>query len=142
MPARSWRGKLSGNVPENRAAVRWPSAKRRSYDPAALDPRPGEAVTIIRSLLALAILACLSPIAGLAYVGCMANRYGCTVHEGFPNPCVVDGVDIGQRLYTLGVMGWVLLATIPIAGLIALAWIAIEVVRWLARRRRAAGPAA
>lgn len=91
-----------------------------------------------RGIAALAMLACLAPAVGLAYVAYMANRYGCTVHEGFANPCIVDGVDIGERLYTLGVMGWLLLATLPVFVAIALLWVVVEIARWVMRRRSAA----
>jgi hypothetical protein len=90
-----------------------------------------------RAIAALAMLACLSPVAALTYVAYMANRYGCTVHEGFVNPCIVEGVDIGARLYALGMTGWLLLATLPVFVAVAALWIVVEVARWVAARRRA-----
>lgn len=95
-------------------------------------------ITLFRILAALVLLACLAPIAAVTYVAIMAQTYGCVVHEGFVNPCVVDGVDIGQRLYTLGMMGWLLLVTLPAFVATALIWIVVETVRWIVRRRVAA----
>jgi hypothetical protein len=35
------------------------------------------------------------------------------VDEGSVHPCVINGKDYGQLLYTLGVMGWLMLVTLP-----------------------------
>ena len=41
---------------------------------------------------------------------------GCTLNETAAAPCVVFGVDLGKTLYTLGVMGWLGVVTLPTGG--------------------------
>ena len=72
-------------------------------------------------------------------VGAVSAICGCTVNESSPTPCVVFGVDIGKPLYTLGVMGWLGIVTLPSGG-IALALYTVFVVAesMIARRKRRA----
>src|ERR1044072_9060756 len=69
-------------------------------------------------VLALIILIALAPVGSVIACGVIANAHGCRVDEGSVHPCVINGKDYGQLLYTLGVMGWLMLVTIP-AGLFA-----------------------
>lgn len=50
--------------------------------------------------------------------GAIANAYGCRVDEGSAHPCIINGQDYGELLYSLGVMGWLMLVTLP-TGLVA-----------------------
>jgi hypothetical protein len=50
--------------------------------------------------------------------GAIANAYGCKVDEGSVHPCVINGRDYGELLYSPGVMGWFMLVTLP-GGLVA-----------------------
>ena len=77
------------------------------------------------------------PILVVLTAGTVASANGCTLHEGFPNPCVVGGTDIGGTLYAMGVIGWFMLATIPLGIAAAVIWTLV----WLALRRRASRPA-
>ena len=52
--------------------------------------------------------------------GWIANAHGCKVDEGSVHPCIINGKDYGQLLYTLGVLGWLMLALSPLG-------------RWLSR---------
>lgn len=68
----------------------------------------------------------------------IAKANGCTLHEGNSYPCHVFGTDIGMHLYTMLVLGWLMLLSIPY-GLIALAcWLAALIVhlvlRWVQRK--------
>ena len=38
----------------------------------------------------------------------IANMYGCKVDEGSAHPCIINGHDYGEFLYSLGVMDWLL----------------------------------
>jgi len=68
--------------------------------------------------------------------GLIANAYGCRVDEGSVHPCVIGGKDYGQLLYTLGVMGWLMLVTLP-AGVFAFAiWLIVLVLHRSAWRKR------
>lgn len=90
----------------------------------------------LRIAFVLGLLVCFAPIGSVIAAAWIAERHGCVLHEGFVNPCVVNGKDIGETLYAMGVMGWLMLATLPIAALLVLAWIAIEIIIAIRRRRR------
>lgn len=85
--------------------------------------------------LTLGIALCLAPVGGVIWSSWFAKRHGCTLHEGFANPCIVDGTDWGETLYTAFVSGWFMLVTLPVAGLLALA-LAGLVIRDIWRRLR------
>ena len=66
----------------------------------------------------------------------IANAYGCKVDEGSVHPCIIYGQDYGHLLYSLGVMGWFMLVTIP-AGLIAfVSWLIFLILHRVAWRKR------
>src|SRR5436309_3579402 len=71
-------------------------------------------------LLALLVIFAFAfaPIGSVMWCGAIANAYGCKVDEGSVHPCVINGQDYGELLYSLGVMGWFMLVTVP-AGLVA-----------------------
>ena len=64
--------------------------------------------------------------------GAIANAYGCKVDEGSVHPCVINGHDYGELLYSLGVMGWFMLVTIP-GGLVAfVSWLIFLILHLVA----------
>lgn len=66
----------------------------------------------------------------------IAKGNGCTLHEGNSHPCHVFGTDIGMLLYTMFVLGWLMLLTIPY-GLIALVcWLVALIIHLVMRRVR------
>ena len=66
----------------------------------------------------------------------IANAYGCKVDEGSVHPCIINGHDYGELLYSLGVMGWFMLVTIP-GGLVAFAsWLIFLILHRVAWRKR------
>src|SRR5881275_1159574 len=64
-------------------------------------------------VLVLIVLVALAPVGSVVACGLIANAHGCRVDEGSVHPCVINGKDYGQLLYTLGVLGWLMLVTIP-----------------------------
>jgi hypothetical protein len=82
------------------------------------------------------IAVCLLPVLGISVAVAVARLNGCTLHEGFANPCVVMGRDIGSALYSLGVLGWLSLATLPLALGVATVWFAVEIFARVRRRQR------
>jgi hypothetical protein len=87
-------------------------------------------------LLVVILLIAAAPLISVTVAGWIAESHGCTLHEGFVNPCIVDGEDMGDTLYTMFVMGWFMLVTLP-AGLVALlVWIIVAVTLLIAGRRR------
>jgi len=95
---------------------------------------------IRNALLILVILLILAwtvwPVVLVAVAGNIASANGCQLDEGSVHPCIVNGLDMGEQLYGMGVMGWFMLVTIP-TGLLALAiYGAILLGVWLVRRAR------
>jgi hypothetical protein len=70
----------------------------------------------------------------------IANAYGCKVDEGSAHPCIINGHDCGELLYSLGVMGWFMLVTIP-GGLVAfVSWLIFLILHRVAWRKRVCPP--
>jgi hypothetical protein len=87
-------------------------------------------------VLGLIVIVALAPIGSVIACGVIANAHGCRVDEGSVHPCIINGKDYGQTLYTLGVMGWFMLVTLP-AGAFAFAlWLAILLLHRSAWRKR------
>jgi hypothetical protein len=79
-----------------------------------------------------------APIGSVILCSVIANAYGCKVDEGSVHPCIINGHDYGELLYSLGVMGWFMLVTIP-AGLIAFAsWLIFLILHRLTWRKQLA----
>ena len=74
------------------------------------------------------------PLIPAIVAGVIAASFGCKLDEGNVHPCIVLGKDIGEILYTMGVMGLFAMGTFP-TGILAL--IVFTVIVWL--RKRAAG---
>ncbi|APX11868.1 hypothetical protein [Tateyamaria omphalii] len=88
-------------------------------------------------VLILLLVICALPILSVAASSGLANAYGCTLHEGFSNPCVIWGKDRGGTLSGMFVMGWFMLITVPAGAAILLVLvIQITVDLWTRVRRR------
>jgi len=90
-------------------------------------------------VLALIVLVALAPIGSVITCGWIANAHGCKVDEGSVHPCMINGKDYGQLLYTLGVLGWLMLVTLPVGALAFTIWLIILILHRASWRRRA-GP--
>jgi hypothetical protein len=91
-------------------------------------------------VLALIVLVALAPIGSVVACGLIANAHGCKVDEGSVHPCIINGQDYGQLLYTLGVLGWLMLVTIPGGAFAFAIWLIVLILhreRW--RKRFIAG---
>ena len=82
-----------------------------------------------------------APVGSVVACGLIANAHGCRVDEGSVHPCVIGGKDYGQLLYTLGVMGWLMLITLPAGASAFATWLIVLVLHRSAWRRRTANPA-
>jgi hypothetical protein len=60
---------------------------------------------------------------GLGFV--LAHLTGCRVDEASAHPCLVAGIDIGGLLYTLLVMGWLVILLLPFMLLTLVIWLGI-----------------
>src|SRR5512147_697516 len=85
-------------------------------------------------VICLIILFALSPLLVALGAGTIAEANNCQLDEGSVYPCVMNGKDIGQILYELGVLGWLFLATLPL-GLAALAIYLVAVVGYYLIKR-------
>lgn len=74
------------------------------------------------------------PIVSVLVAGTIASWNGCRLDEGSVHPCVVNGADLGSTLYAMGMMGWFMIATIPLGLMAVVVWTLVWVV--LARRAR------
>ena len=87
-------------------------------------------------ILLLIVLVALAPIGSVVACSLIANRYGCHVDEGSVHPCLVDGKDYGPLLYQLGVMGWLMLLTLPAGAIAFCLWLIILFLHHKAWRKR------
>lgn len=91
---------------------------------------------IFRAVMSLALLACLSPLLSMAVAEILGQIHGCKVDFVSTQPCVAGGEDISGTLRTLGMMGYFLMATLPVAAGVVATWIIVELIVW-ARRHAA-----
>lgn len=87
------------------------------------------------AVLLIALAVCLLPLVGVVAATWFAQWHGCALHEGFSNPCVVNGVDYGETLSTLFVSGWFMLMTMPVAFILVII-LGVMGLRDMIRRRR------
>ena len=91
-------------------------------------------------VLAFIVLIATAPIVSVIVCSVIANAHGCRVDEGSVHPCIINGQDYGQLLYTLGVLGWLMLVTIPGGAFAFAIWLIVLILhreRW--RKPFAAG---
>ena len=101
-----------------------------------MNGKPRKRFPWIGYLLALFLIVALAPIGSVILCGTIANVYGCKVDEGSTHPCIINGHDYGELLYSLGAMGWFMLVTIP-GGLVAFAsWLIFLLLHRVAWRKR------
>ena len=90
-------------------------------------------------MLVLVTLLAWSPLLSVLFTAAVADALGCRVHEGFATSCPGPfGLDLGELLYTTGVMGWFLLVTGPVMLATMVAW-GVILARALWRRARGGG---
>jgi hypothetical protein len=86
--------------------------------------------------LVLIVLFALAPVGSVAACGIIANANGCRVDESSVHPCMINGHDYGQLLYTLGVLGWLMLVTLP-GGLFAFViWLIVLILHRASWQKR------
>ena len=96
---------------------------------------------IIHTLVVLFILLLgASPLIPVIIASSIAENNDCVLHEGFVNPCIVNGEDWGQDLYTWSMMGWFAIGTLPLAVMVAGGYLLVVIIIAIvqaSRRRRA-----
>jgi hypothetical protein len=84
-------------------------------------------------VLVLILLVTFAPMGSVVACGLIAHAHGCHVDEGSIHPCIVGGKNYGQLLYTLGVLGWLMLVTLPAGALAFMIWLIVLIAhraRW------------
>ncbi|MEX0284621.1 MAG: hypothetical protein AB3N23_08415 [Paracoccaceae bacterium] len=82
-------------------------------------------MTLINRLFLIAMLLPIAIWAGcIGLVIFLSSVQGCTIHEGFPNPCTFLGMDWSQTAYGLGLFAaWGPLIFGPVVAAIGMAWL-------------------
>ncbi|AVX02818.1 hypothetical protein [Maritalea myrionectae] len=76
-------------------------------------------------VLGIIILVGIGPILLTLGAGMVAEANGCTLHEGYVNPCVIWGADRGDTLYEMGMMFWFSYFTLPFAAAAFFVWLIV-----------------
>jgi hypothetical protein len=84
------------------------------------------------TILVIALL----PVISVSLTYAIASALGCSVNEGGATPCPFMGVDLGEMLVTMMVLGWLGLITLPVGGVALAVWLAAWVGRRIWRRRQ------
>ncbi len=82
--------------------------------PSGAAPRPRRRTGLLWVGLLLTLIA-VAPLLSAFLASWIAEANGCALHEGGTNACVIGGSDWGGTLYTMFVMGWLMLLTIWLA---------------------------
>lgn len=83
-------------------------------------------------LLVVIALFAAAPILSVLLGGTLAEANGCVLNEGSIHPCMIGGADWGGTLYTLFVLGWFALATLPLGGGALIVWLTILIIHRIA----------
>lgn len=94
---------------------------------------------LLRNLLILIpiLLWTTWPVILVATAGAIASANGCELNETVINSCIVNGREMGNTLYSMGVMGWFMLITIPTGLLALLIFLLLLLIEWIVARRKA-----
>ncbi|HEY8576558.1 MAG TPA: hypothetical protein VIL88_09500 [Devosia sp.] len=87
------------------------------------------------ALVAIVLFASF-PFISVLIASSLAESHGCVLNEGSVHPCIIAGADWGSALYTMGVLGWLMLATFPIGFVLFLVWLVILAVHRAAWGRK------
>jgi hypothetical protein len=87
-------------------------------------------------VLALILLFGMAPLLSAVTASAIANMLGCGLAEGSVHTCVVAGIDIGRTLYTMFMLIWFSMMTIPFASLALLVWLIAAIILYVMHRRR------
>lgn len=85
--------------------------------------------------LLLILALALSPVLSVMTASAIASLAGCRLDEGSVHPCMVAGFDMGETLYTLFVLGWLGLVTLPLGAVALLGWILKAVIFYISSVR-------
>lgn len=87
------------------------------------------------SLLGAILFIALLPVLSVLMASAIATIGNCEVNEAYVTPCNIAGMDFGGLAYSLGVMGWLGLATLPLGATGVAIWIVAALIRVFAQRK-------
>ncbi|KQT48317.1 hypothetical protein ASG47_08160 [Devosia sp. Leaf420] len=90
-------------------------------------------------VLIVILLIALGPVISVIISSSVASANGCNLNEGGVNVCMVGGTDMGDMLYTMFVMGWFGLLTLPLGFGAVIVWIVIVTTHRIAWGRHQKG---
>lgn len=83
----------------------------------------------------LILLVGILPLLSVTLAYTVADANGCPLNEARVHPCSIFGFDAGPLLYFLSVLGWLAMASIPLAGLALILWCLIAIIYFFRTRR-------
>jgi hypothetical protein len=103
-----------------------------------MNAKPNRTFPWILYLVALVVILAFAfaPIGSVMLCAAIANAYGCKVDEGSVHPCIINGQDYGHLLYSLGVLGWLMLVTLPCGLFAFVVWLIILILHRAAWQKR------
>jgi len=100
-------------------------------------------IAFLLGAFAIVLAACL-PVISVFSAGWIATSLGCVLNEGDVHPCPFHGIDLGEMLYGMTVMGWFALGTLPLGAIalamLLLAWIIVTIQDWRRTKSATSGP--
>ena len=96
--------------------------------------KPTSPFRVMMIALGVIVVVAIAPLLSVLAATGIATAAGCRLDEGSAHPCVVLGIDLADMLYGLFVLGWLMLATLPLGGLALLVWLVVAVVLYLRRK--------
>ena len=86
--------------------------------------------------LVVIVIFTTAPLISALIAGSIATANDCRLDEGSIHTCVVNGRDLGPTLYSMGVFGWLMIATIPIGLVVFAVYLVIMVIVGIILNRR------
>ena len=77
------------------------------------------------AVLAFTLVVAAAPVISVATASWIANSHGCALDEGSVHQCIINGHDYGELLTTMGVVGWLMLVTIPAGAAACVVWLVV-----------------
>jgi hypothetical protein len=85
------------------------------------------------------VLLAAMPVISALISGAIAGALGCQLNEGGAPPCPLMGVDLGEMLVVMFVLGWFAFVTLPLGAVALAVWLIVACLItfvWWRRRRR------
>jgi hypothetical protein len=91
---------------------------------------------IVAIVLTIVTIIALLPLLSVLATYAIATALGCAVDEGSVHQCLLGGIDIGDLLYTMGVLGWLMIPAAPVLLIAVLGWVGLGIAVVAGRMRR------